>query len=627
MIQYIDFKKNNKFQWSIFIFAFILTGLIYSQVINHEFINYDDHIYITKNHQVHSGYTMESIKWAFGYTEGTYWHPVTWLSHMLDVELFGLNPGYHHMSSVFLHLCNAILLFLLLYRFTGEYWKCLFVIAFFLLHPVSVESVAWAAERKSILSALFMLLTILAYSYYVKYPNWWRYVLSLIFFCFGLMSKPFVVTLPFLLLLIDLWPLNRYQRINGAIKDNPKYFNEKISPVKRSCSYLIIEKTPFFIVLVIYFFIFFYFFKNLGNLKTTEEVQLDIRIANAIVSYLGYLINIVWPNASAIHYPFPMSIPVWKSIGSGIILILITIIGLKNIKKYSFFCVGWFWFLGTLVPVLGILQKGTWPQMADRWNYFPLIGIGIIIAWGAEEIRRRFKIGKNILKITSILIILIFAFITWNQIGYWRNSITIFQHAVQVTKNNYMAYKALGLQFSEIGMLEESLKHHMAALRIKPKDPEAHYNVGHVLSKKKKHNMAIQYFQEAIKLNTDFAEAYNHTGFELMSIGKHDNAIVNFKKAISIKPDLAEAYNYLGYELSRKGRLDQAIMNYRKAIEINPGFYYPRVNLIKLLIQKEMYNDAINHCLYLIKFNINISGVYTLIERVLKTQNESMGFR
>ena len=348
-----------------FLVCFVLAALIFSvyfQVKDHDFVSFDDNWYVAENFHVRSGLSLENIKWSFKLqkTKASHWHPVTWMSHMLDCQLFGLDPGMHHLSSLFIHGLTTILIFLLLNKMTGAVFRSVLVAALFALHPLSVNSVAWIAERKNVLSAFFWAATILTYIYYVKKPSLFKYLSAVFLFVLGLMSKPMIITLPFTLLLLDFWPLDRF-KLKG----------------KKLFSRLVLEKVPFFLLLIVFFLIYNSAFSG-DNFVSMDMVSMKLRAENALVSYVRYIELIIWPHDLAVFYPYPSEIPLWKVLSSGLFIVLVSLIAFLKLKKYPYLFTGWFWYLGTLVPALGLKQVGLWPAMADRFVYIPMVGIFII---------------------------------------------------------------------------------------------------------------------------------------------------------------------------------------------------------------------------------------------------------
>jgi hypothetical protein len=414
------------------IFCLILvmvTLAVYWQVGEYEFVSFDDGMYVSENQRVQQGLTAESIKWAFGFTGIAYWHPLTWLSHMLDVQLYGLEPGMHHITNLILHILNGLLLFLVLKGMTADFWRSCFVAALFVLHPINVESVAWIAERKNVLSTFFLMLTLLTYWHYSKHPSYSRYLLTVVVFAMGLMSKPLLVTLPLVLLLIDFWPLERIRLIpsssggNGITAMLPKFQGTPIG-------YLLLEKTPFFILAIVSVILSIISARGHGIVLSVQEMPLHLRLANAIVSYMGYIGKTVWPHKLAVFYPYPEMVPLWLTIATGLWLLGATFLMLHKMERFPYLTVGWLWYLMALLPNIGLVQAGLWPAMADRWAYIPLIGIFIIAAWGFPELLEVWHHKKAGLAAMAATVISVILVVTWIQIRYWANSISLYSNQV-----------------------------------------------------------------------------------------------------------------------------------------------------------------------------------------------------
>ena len=497
-------QTNGSLKFIICIFLVISTLAVYWQVQDHEFINYDDQVYITENGHVQAGLSGECIVWAFTTSYASNWHPMTWLSHMLDYEFYGDRPKGHFLTNVLLHITNALLLFMVLFRLTGAIWQSAFVAVLFALHPLNVGSVAWAAERKNVLSTLFWLLTMWVYISYANNPSLKKYGWVALFLALGLMSKPMLVTLPFVLLLLDYWPLRRWniQNTNGSIEQTTTS-----APLSR----LILEKIPL-LLLVIGSITTTLIVQSIGgSLKSFDAFPLKERIINAFVSYLSYLQKMVWPSNLSIFYPHPEgALPVWKGVLCGMVLVGITILAVKWIRKAPYFAVGWFWYLGTLVPVIGIVQVGV-QAMADRYAYVPLIGIFIILAWGISGLLEKWDPRKKALPIAAGAVILVLMVAAWVQAGHWKNSITIFKHAVSVTENQYpsfaVAYDNLGYALAKKGDIGEAITHYKTAIKINPNYANTYNNLGAALAQQGSLKEAINYFQEALRLKPNLISA------------------------------------------------------------------------------------------------------------------------
>ena len=535
----------------------VATFCIYSQVQHHEFINFDDDLYITNNLNVQSGLTSESVKWAFTtFTTGN-WFPVNWLSHMLDYQLYGSHPKGHYLTNLFLHIASALILFIVLLRMTGALWQCAFVAAIFAFHPLNVESVAWIAERKNVLSTLFWLLTMWAYIHYAEKPTIKRYVLVFLFLTLGLMSKPMLVTLPFVFLLLDYWPLRRFKL--GQERDR-NIVLEKNTAKELDFFGLVLEKIPLFLLSIGSSIITVYLQNIGGALRSIDMLSLQTRLINAMVSYVEYLGKMVWPSGLSILYPHPgNALPLWQGILCGMVLVGITIISIRLIRKAPYIAVGWFWYLGTLVPVIGIVQVGG-QAMADRFTYIPLIGMFIIIAWGVPELISKWRYKEKALSVSAGIIILALLITTWRQVSYWENSITIFKHATRVTDKKYpnfsLAYNNLGIALYAKGKNQEAISHYKMAIKTKPAQAKAYYNLGIALNAERKNEEAISWYKKAIRLNPYFTNAHYNLGIILLQKGALKEAVHHFRKTVRLRPDLVKAHDYLKYALLQLQELE-----------------------------------------------------------------------
>ena len=484
------------------------TLLVYYRAINHEFVNYDDDLYVTQNVNVQKGITWEGIKWAFSFNNVVYLHPLTWLSHMLDVQIYGMRSGWHHLTSLLFHLANTMLLFWVFNRMTGAAWRSGVVAILFAIHPINVESVAWVAERKSVLSTFFWMLTILSYIRYVERPGSMRYLLILLVFVLGLMAKPMLVTLPFVLLLLDYWPLNRMKFKSSGSIDKQKS-RERMLPIfeKNITSRLILEKLPLFAVSLVTIFLSSISVERLGITLSYESKPITLRLTNAVVSYVDYLGKVFWPSDLTFIYPYPRTLPTLQIIGSAFILLCITIGVLIKLRKVPFLAVGWFWYLGTLIPVIGLVQAGFWPAMADRFAYLPAIGLFIIVAWGISGLAENWHSKKKLISAAAAGAIILLMTAAWVQVGFWQNSLTLFKHAIEVTENNYMAHNNLGNIYFRQGKLDQAVKHYSEALRINPGFALAHNNMGAAMLRSGKIEEALFHFRQATILESGNIDA------------------------------------------------------------------------------------------------------------------------
>ena len=573
------------------------TLAIYWQITNHEFINYDDESYITKNLRVQTGLTFESIKWAFTTFHAGNWHPVTWLSHMLDMELYGLNPMGHHWSSLQIHLINTILLFFILQYMTGALWRSAFVAALFALHPLHVESVAWVAERKNVLSTFFWMLTMLAYVHYTTRPSLYRYLLTLLLLMLGLMAKPMLVTLPFVLLLLDYWPLERLRH------QSP--FN------------LILEKIPFFALSAVSVYISSLSVHRYEIVVSTELVPMQLRIANALVSYVKYIEKMIWPKNLAIFYPFPDTLPIWQILGAGLFLASISFLVLLNLRKKPYLCMGWLWFLGTLIPVIGLKQAGLWPAMADRWAYVPLVGIFIILSWGGSDLLKKWT-HKNVMPaILAIAVLLALTVLSFLQASHWKNSITLFENAIKVTENNCMAHNNLGIALMRDGKSNDAVFYFKKTLQIRPNFLKTLDNLGVALFQLGRFEESISYYTKALKINSENAEIHKHIAMILETQGELEKAVQHYTKALLINPELADVNYCLANALAAQKDFEKAKYQYREAIKKDSGHSNAHYNLGCILLKQKKYKEGLTHFTEAVKINHDYKQAYNHIGIIL----------
>ncbi|PQP35491.1 hypothetical protein C6A37_02215 [Desulfobacteraceae bacterium SEEP-SAG9] len=570
----------------ICLFLASVTLAVYWQVINYAFV-FDDAVYVAENFHVRRGLTSETVVWAFTTTSIANWHPLTWLSHMLDIQLYGMNPGNHHLTNVLFHIANTLLLFLILTRATGALWQSALVVALFALHPLHVESVAWISERKDVLSTFFWMLTIGGYIRYVERPGVKRYLLILLFFILGLMVKPMLVTLPFVLLLMDYWPLCRFQfsRSGGANPD---------SQLKSFSLFLVWEKIPLIVLTAVFSVVAFLVQRSGGAVGSLEIFPLHYRIMNALVSYVSYIGKMIWPFHLAFLYPYPGKLPWWHVSGAFLLLLSISLLSIRNVRRFPWFAVGWLWYLGTLVPVIGLVQIGS-QAMADRYTYVPLIGLFIMIAWGIPEIFKRWHYKREGLVAITAALLSFFTVTTWFQVRYWENSISLYEHALDITAGNYLAHNNLGVVLQKQGRLTEAIEHYSEALRIWSDYADAHNNLGFALAEKGRTAEAIDHYFEALRINPLCAKIYNNLGNVLMGEGKTEEAIRHYSEALRIDSYFSIAHNNLGIALFGQGKLDGAINHYMEALRIYPGYAEAHNNLGAALAKQGRTAEAIVH--------------------------------
>jgi len=540
---------------------FVITLAVYIPVGNHEFINYDDDFYVVANPHVASGITGKNIAWAFTTMHQSNWHPITWLSHMADAQFYGMAPRGHHLTNVFIHAASTLLLFLLLLRITGAVWQSSFVAALFALHPLHVESVAWVAERKDILSAFFWFLTLLFYSEYAAQRKKSLYLLTLITFVLGLMSKPMLVTLPVIMLLIDFWPLDRYrheEQEQGLRQLLPRV----ITVVK--------EKIPFFACTLLSSVITIYAQGKGGAISNLETVSFWVRIENALISYVKYITKALWPVDLGVLYPIQFSFPLWQVIGALLVLLLFSVIAVMSGRRHPYLPVGWFWFLVALLPVIGLIQVGA-QSMADRYTYIPLTGLFILVAWGVPDLIKGLQYRVGILALLGGAVIAASAALTWQQLGYWRDSVALYRHTLQVTSGNCIIHYNLGNAFLNKEKPEEAIPEFREAIRINPNFAVAYRNLGLALYKKGNLDAAIYELEKALRINPGDADAHRNVGLVYLKKGFLDPAIRSYQAALRINPDLADAHRNLGIALFSKGNLQAAVSELQAALRLNPN--------------------------------------------------------
>ena len=546
--------------WLMVLLLALVTITLYWPAMRCDFVILDDSDYVTSNVHVQSGLTSEGVKWAFLNPVSSNWHPLTVLSHMLDCQLFGLKPWGHHLTSLLLHTLNTILVFLLLRSLTGALWRSALVAALFGLHPLHVESVAWVAERKDVLSAFFWLLALWTYARFAKESKTqgnrskWFYGLTLLFFALGLMSKAMLVTMPCVLLLLDYWPLERFKQ-------------SRAWP-------LVMEKIPFFVLAAAASVVTFVVQKQAGSVLTVESLPLGARVGNALISYCRYLGKIFWPTDLAVYYPHPGYWPLEKVLLAGVFLCGISVLLFMKRGRCPFLLMGWLWFVGTLVPVIGLVQVGG-QSMADRYTYFPSLGVLILAIWGALELTKGWRYQKLALAVTGSAVIVFCCALTRQQLGYWSDSEALFRHTLEVTEKNYMAHNMLGSFFGMRGQTDKAISQFQESIRLKPTYTDAHFNLGVALFNKGQTDEAISQYQEAIRLKPDYADSHYNLGVALFKKGQIAEAMGQYQEAVRLKPDYGPAYinfcntialNNLAWELATSP--DAKIRDGTRAVEL-----------------------------------------------------------
>ena len=563
--------------WLVAVMLVLVTIALYWPATSCDFVSYDDPEFVTANPQVQGGLNWEGVKWAFGSTEqAAYWAPLMWLSHMLACQVFGLDAWGHHLINVLVHATNTALVFLVLRRVTGATWRSLMVAALFGLHPLRVESVAWVTERKDVLSTLFGMLALWAY---VRYAEGRRkkaegrrqngesrltphaspyYLLSLFFFALGLMSKPMLVTWPYVMLLLDYWPLERFKQSRAR--------------------QLVMEKTPFLALAVVASVVTFVVQHHGGAVAGGETLPLGARGGNALISYCRYLVKLFWPTDLAVFYPHPGYWPIEKVLLAGGLILGISTLLVVQRRRYPFLLMGWLWYCGTLVPVIGLVQAGD-QAMADRFTYVPSLGVLILAIWGAYELTKRWPYRVAALSVAGWAGIVLCLGLTRQQLRHWVDTEALFRHALEVTEKNYIAHVSLGIELVRKGRIEEAISQYREVIRLKPDYALAHNNLGYALLRTGQLDEAISQYQEAIRLKPDYALAHNNLGNALYRKGRDNEAISQYQEVIRLKPDYADAHNDLGLALYRKGRTAEAINQFQEALRLKPDHAAARKNL------------------------------------------------
>jgi len=609
----------------IYVVLAISTLAIYCEVRKCEFVNYDDEEYVSKNEYVGAGLTADSIRWAFTSTDFSNWHPLTWLSHMLDSELFGLNGGMHHVISLIFHIANALLLFAVLKQMAGALWPSAFVAAAFALHPLHVESVAWVSERKDVLSTFFWILTMGSYHIYVRRAGARWYLLTLAVFATGLMAKPMLVTLPFVLLLLDYWPLGRFA-------------NSKFSR-RRIFGRLVLEKVPFFALSVVSSAITFFVQQGGGAVNRIETIGPLYRIANAFISYMTYIVKMIWPSGLAVFYPHRFAaVPIWQALVSTLLLLTISVCVIYLARKKKYLLTGWLWYLGTLVPVIGLVQVGS-QAMADRYSYVPLMGLFIMIGWGFADLSRKWRHKKIIVGVSAAAVLAALAVCTRLQVRHWHDSISLYEHAIEVTDDNFVAYAGLGAALCDENRLDEGIRNLTRALQIMPKHHNAYCNMALAMSRKGKFSEAVECYRQALRIEPDNLETRNSLAraieekqeyeqamdfFEransFANQDKIDEAVEYYKKAVELKPNFIIAQGRLGLLLAQQGRIEEAIDRFRVVLSERPDDYEMHFNVGVLLERQDKIDEAISKYRQALEINPDYAKARVRLEEALSKQ-------
>ena len=617
--------------WLIAALLVLVAIAVYWPATGHDFVNYDDPDYVTANPHVQGGLYWAGVKWAFCNTQqAVYWAPLTWLSHMVACQFFGLKPWGHHLINVLLHAINTGLVFLVFKRMTGTTWRSAILAALFGLHPLRVESVAWVTERKDVLSGCFGLLCLWAYARYIEkskvqslkskvqglesgvrgsrfvvrasrfeirpfHPRLW-YWTAVVMFALGLMSKPMLVTLPFVLLLLDYWPLGRMTNAERRMQ------NAESGSTLHALLPLLTEKLPFFALAAAASVVTFVVQKQGGALEPIDYLPLGARGGNALISYGRYLGKIFWPRNLAVFYPHPGQWPLAEVVLAGGVMLGISGLLFMRRRRYPFLLIGWLWFLGMLVPAIGLIQSSS-QAMADRFTYLPALGVMILAVWGAYELTQRRRYAVMALSVAGSAAIVLCVVLTRQQLGHWKDGEALFRQAVGVTKDNWLALNNLGCALVKKGQFDEAISHYLEALRLKPGYAMAYNNLGVALTKKGQFDAGISQFQEALRLKPDYAEARYNFGNALVRKGRIDEGISEYREALRHQPDYADAHCKLGIALVKKGQIDEGISQYLEALRLNPEDAEAHCNLGVALVRKGRVDEGISQYVEALRLN------------------------
>jgi tetratricopeptide (TPR) repeat protein len=580
--------------------------LVFGQTLGHQFVNFDDESYVYANPVVSRGLSWAAIAWAFSHVVSHNWHPLTTISHMLDCQLFDLKPGEHHFTNVLLHTIAAILLLLALYRITGALWRSAFVAAIFAIHPLHVESVAWVSERKDILSAVFFMLILGAYANYVRKPTLPRYAVLSVFFALGLMSKPMLVTVPLVLLILDYWPLERFQNRVASVRT------------------LLIEKIPLLILSIPISVITLMIQRH--GINSVENTSLPWRIGNAFVSIAIYLRQLVWPTDLAVFYPhLGNKLPFWQIAVAILLTVALTTVAFVVRKRRPWYLAGWLWYLVMLIPVIGIVQVGSQAH-ADRYSYLPQIGLYLALTWGIADLSMRWPNRQLLLNTATAVAIILLGYAAWKQTSYWRDSESLWAHALKVTESDLAherlasalldkdrpddaivqaqlavninpsdagAQNAFGVALARRGQPEAALPHFFKALEADPSLPRLQYNIANVLAAKGDTAQAKMYYENQLRLDPSLAEAHNNLANLFLHEGRFAEAADHLKAALRLKPNYADAHNNIAIVFSQEGRMQDAVEEWKRTLSIEPNNLDAHSNLAWVLATSP--SDAIRN--------------------------------
>jgi len=548
---------RSKYKLIIYLFLTLITLAVFGQVIHYDFINIDDDVYVTENLNIQAGITLKGISWAFKTTYAEFWHPLTWLFLMSDYEMYGLNAGGYHLTNVILHILSALLLFWLFHRMTGAVWKSAFVAAIFALHPLHVESVAWISKRRDVLSAFFWMITTCCYVIYTEKPSVKRYLPVLFFFVLALMSKSIVVTLPVIMMLLDYWPLQRFQ------------FK------KKKILWLVGEKIPLFVLSAVFSMITLYAQYN----PLISTLPLDTRIAKALFSCVVYMEKTFWPHGLAFCYPFTDQLSVWQVSSAFLLILFISILAIATLKRLPHFFIGWLWYIITLLPVLGIINiRAVRHVMGDRYTYLPMIGLGVMFAWSIPYLIKNEDVRKKIIFPLGVAALAVLSILTWYQSGFWKDSLTLLNRTLQVTRNNYRAYYIRGETYADLGKYQLAIEDFNRVIDLSP-DYIVYHNRGFAYYKLGDYWNAIRDYNETIRLQPGYDLVYYNKGIVYAKLGLYRASIEEFNRAIFLRPNNAESYYNRGVAYFYQGNIKMGCQDARKACDLGICHLLERVKL------------------------------------------------
>ena len=624
---------NRAREWYVYLLLFLATVAVYSQVRHFDFVNFDDPEYVTGNNHVRAGLTSDGLDWAFTSTDAENWFPLTRISHMADYQFFGLRSGWHHMTNLLLHALAALLLFAALQRMTGALWPSAFVAFLLALHPFHVESVAWVAERKDVLCAFFWCLALWCYARYAERPGVGRYLLVLGAFSCALMAKPMAVTLPLVLLLLDFWPLRRANRL-----------------------VILWEKLPLFALAAGASLVTFIAQQQGHAVQSLRVLPAGLRVSNSLVTYVTYIVRMFWPAKLAVFYPYSHQLPVWRAVAAGVVLAGITVLALRRLHSSPYLAVGWFWYIGTLVPVIGLVQVGG-QSSADRYTYLPAVGLAIMLSWGAVDVVKRWPGARNVVVASALAACSLCMVLTWLQLRYWANTEALFRHALDVTTDNYVAQnnladyylsklrndearvhvlEALRAQpnyaeahvnlatlFRRAGNMDDAEREYRLALTLQPRNVEGHSGYGALLFSQGRADEALREFWEAVQLRPESADGHFVLGRMLAAMGRSDQAIPELLEAVQLRPDHADAHHSLGVVLLSRGRLDQALAEFRIEAQLRPTDAGVHNDLGRLLSSLGRLDEAVGQYSEALRIQPDFDAARKGLEAAMAKRNGS----